>query len=118
MINLPRLAFRSLNSVVLPWVDRGLGNPLPIGVGPVVVETTGRKSGQPRRVPLLSLRVGNSVYVSTVRPDSQWVANLAATPTATVRLFGKDRPATSRVGRIGDLRVATLNLAAANGIWG
>lgn len=113
VINLPRLFFRSLNSLVLPLVEKGVGNPLPIGIGPVVVETTGRKSGLPRRVPLLSLRVADSVYVSTVRPDSQWLANLAATPTATVRLFGKERAAKSRLGKIGDLQFAALSVADA-----
>jgi hypothetical protein len=109
--NITRLAFRSLNAVVVPWVDRGLGNPWPIGAGPVVVETTGRTSGKPRRVPLLSVRFGDSVFVSTLRRDSNWVANLATTPEATVRLFGVDRPATSRVGRIGELQFAELALA-------
>lgn len=110
-----RTAFRSLNAAVIPVLDSGFGNPAPIGIGPVVVETTGRTSGKPRRVPLLSLRFGDHVFVATVRPGSQWAANLAASPAASVRLFGTDRPATAQVTRAmsSRLQIASLRLADA-----
>ena len=107
---LARLGFRALNQVVRPLVDRGIGNPAPIGLGPVVVVTTGRRSGLPRPVPLLSVRWGDALVVSTVRRDSQWLANLAAEPTASVRLFGRDRPVVAELGSTGPLRTARLSL--------
>ena len=101
--------FRGLNAAVEPVVNLGIGNPLPLGFGAVVVETTGRISGRPRRVPLLSARVGDNVVVSTVRGDSQWLRNLEAEPSAQVRLFGRDRAATAHIKR-GPLNLVTLSL--------
>ncbi len=79
----------------------------------MLVGTVGRKSGLPREVPLLSVRVGETVYVSTVRADSQWLANLEATPDARVWLNGKERRVTATVRRDDRLQVAELRLEAA-----
>lgn len=105
-----RTGFRTLNQLVAPFVELGVGNPPLLGVGPVMVQTKGRKSGLARRVPLLSARIGNTVIVSTVRPDSQWMANLQTTPTATVTLFGSERDADTEFTTVGPLRVAALRL--------
>lgn len=107
--NIVQHGFRLLNRVVTPTLDRGIGNPLPIGTGAVVLETTGRVSGTPRRVPLLATRFGDQLVVSTVRSDSQWLANLESDPTARVQLGGTFRPATAEVTR-GPLNVAVVRL--------
>ena len=105
-----RQAFRTLNRVVVPALDRGFGSPLPIGVGAVIVETTGRTSGLRRRVPLLSARLGDQVMVTTVRPDSQWFANLEADTSASVRVGGQTRDAQAHLRR-GPLNVAVLTMS-------
>ena len=104
---LTRSAFATLNKAVAPALASGLANPLPIGVGAVVLETTGAHTGLPRRVPLMAARLGNRVAVSTVRPNSHWFANLEAHPVARVQLHGRHRAATARLSR-GPLNVAVL----------
>lgn len=99
--------YRTLNRFVKPLVKAGLGSPLPVGLGAVVLESTGRKSGLPREVPLLGLRVGDRVVVSTVRGDSQWVKNLEADDDASVWYCGKKHATKASVNR-GPLNIVTL----------
>ena len=94
-----RTFFRTLNSLVEPAVKAGIGSSC-LGPGAVVVQTIGRKSGLPRRVPLLGVRLGDAVVASTVRPNSQWVMNLQANPEAQVWTAGRRRNATARVSKL------------------
>ena len=55
-----------------------------------LLETTGRKSGKPRRTPLGGSRVGDEFwFVSEFGEKSQYVKNLKANPNVRVRLRGR-----------------------------
>ncbi|WNG94267.1 nitroreductase/quinone reductase family protein [Mycobacterium sp. ITM-2016-00318] len=54
-----------------------------------LLETTGRKSGQPRQTPLDGSKVGNEFwFVSEFGEKSQYVKNIKANPNVRVRLRG------------------------------
>jgi deazaflavin-dependent oxidoreductase (nitroreductase family) len=109
-----RRGFSTLNAVVRPAVQAGIANPLPIGAGAVVLETTGRKSGLPRLVPVLSTRSGNTLTVSTVRSSSQWIRNAEADSNVAVYLGGQRRPAVATVhrGALNTIRLELVDRAA------
>lgn len=111
--DLPRRGFAALNSVVRPAVRAGAGNPLPIGAGPVVLETIGRRSGLPRQVPVLATRVGDTLNVSTVRSNSLWLRNIEADSDVSVWLGGQRRSAVASVTR-GPLNVVRIELDPAH----
>ncbi|MFF4352056.1 nitroreductase/quinone reductase family protein [Streptomyces sp. NPDC001530] len=76
--------------IVTPF-QRRIGNPilrrLPLQT---VLETTGRKSGLPRRTPVGGRRVGDSFWlVSEYGERSQYVRNIRANPQVRVRLRGR-----------------------------
>lgn len=55
-----------------------------------LLETTGRKSGQPRRTPVGGSRVGNQFwFVSEFGDKSQYIRNIKADPHVRVRLNGR-----------------------------
>jgi hypothetical protein len=109
--SIARQSFTALNAVLRPAVQAGVGNPLPIGAGAVVLETIGRVSGLTRQVPLLAARIGNTLTVSTVRSDSQWMRNAEADPNVAVWLGGQRREATATVQR-GALNTVRLELVS------
>jgi deazaflavin-dependent oxidoreductase (nitroreductase family) len=55
-----------------------------------LLETTGRKSGLPRRTPIGGRRTGNEFwFVSEFGEKSQYVRNIQAQPEVRVRINGK-----------------------------
>ncbi len=101
--------FQGLNRFVIPIVKAGLVSPLPVGIGLVVLEPIGRRSGLPRQVPLVSVRVGDTIMMSTVRNRSQWEENADASGSARAWVGGVVRPGTASVRR-GRLQVVVLDL--------
>jgi deazaflavin-dependent oxidoreductase (nitroreductase family) len=73
------------------FFQRRVANPLmrrlPIQT---LLETTGRKSGKPRRTPLDGSKVGNEFwFVSEFGEKSQYVKNIKANPNVRIRLRGQ-----------------------------
>ena len=89
--------FRALNGFLEPLVRAGIGSPVLWPMGPIVVETQGRKSGGQFNVPLLAMVVGDLVVVSTLRRRSNWIRNLAAAPRVRYWLGGARREASAAV---------------------
>src|SRR5204863_2790718 len=59
-------------------------------VGPALLETTGRKSGEPRRIPLGAKRDGDAFWVvSEHGRQSDYVRNIEADPNVRVRFHGR-----------------------------
>jgi deazaflavin-dependent oxidoreductase (nitroreductase family) len=66
------------------------------------ITTTGRRSGQPRRIEIVFYRVGEDFYLSGVPAPTtrDWLANLAANPQFTFHLkhgVVADLPATATI---------------------
>lgn len=87
--SLPQTVFSRLNPIVEPLARSAWSGPHIVGPGLILLETTGRRSGETRRRPLLSWRFGSMVLAGTVRPKSDWVANLRAEPESRVWLDGQ-----------------------------
>jgi deazaflavin-dependent oxidoreductase (nitroreductase family) len=84
---------RLLNPVVRTAARTGL--PLP---GVVILETTGRKSGEPRRVPVGKALDGDTLWVIAEHGRrASYVRNIEAQPRVRVRLGRDWRTATARV---------------------
>jgi deazaflavin-dependent oxidoreductase (nitroreductase family) len=66
------------------------------------ITTTGRKTGEPRRIEIVFHNIDGRIYVSGTpsKRRRSWIANLDANPRLTFHLKGKvraDLPATARI---------------------
>lgn len=83
--------FSALNRLVEPGVRAGFGSLWVLPVGLIVLETTGRKTGLPQRVPLLAAMIAGHLVVSTVRvQQSQWLRNALEDPEVRYWLRGQE----------------------------
>jgi len=99
--SLPRLLFRLpllLERAGIRWTERLFARLM--GVQWIVLETIGRRSGRPHEVMLDVVgydRARNTYYVQPAYGDrSDWVRNVRAQPTVSVRIGGRRIPARVR----------------------
>jgi deazaflavin-dependent oxidoreductase (nitroreductase family) len=83
---------RLLNPFVKAAARAGL--PLP---GLVILETTGRKSGEPRRTPVGKALEGDTLWVVAEHRRGSYVRNIEANPRVRVRLGRAWRTGTAHV---------------------
>lgn len=83
----------------------------------VLLETTGRRSGEPRTTPLARGPVdGNVVWLASVHGrHSQWVRNLMETPKVRIKLSGRWRTATATVREYDESIARRFNVYARSG---
>ena len=83
------------------WLDRRIVNPVIAGLtrlglsvwGSRILEVPGRKSGEPRRVPVNVLTLDGARYLVAPRGHTQWVRNLRAAGGVGQLLLGGRREA-------------------------
>jgi deazaflavin-dependent oxidoreductase (nitroreductase family) len=90
---------RLLNPFVKAAARAGL--PLP---GLVILETTGRKTGQPRRTPVGKALEGDTLWVLAEHRWGGYVRNIEANPRVRVRIGRTWRDGTARVLLDDDVR--------------
>jgi deazaflavin-dependent oxidoreductase (nitroreductase family) len=70
-----------------PWFTARVFNKIAMATGIAGTETltlTARASGQPQKIPVISVDVDGTRYLVSTRGESQWVKNLRANPTVTL----------------------------------
>ncbi|QNS07907.1 nitroreductase/quinone reductase family protein [Streptomyces xanthii] len=101
---------------IVTTFQRRVANPLSLKLpGQVLVETTGRTSGLPRRTPVGGRRIGDSFwFVSEFGPKSQYVRNIQADPKVRVRIRGRWYEGTARLLPDDDARARLRTLPRMN----
>lgn len=77
-------------------------------LGSRVLETTGRRSGLPRRTPVNLLRHEGAEYIVSPRGETEWVRNVRAADGSLTLILGKQRTAYKAADVTGDAQVAVL----------
>lgn len=101
---------------VLRAYQKHIGNPMYRGTagfipGWALIETTGRRTGQKRRVPIGGRLTGNTFWiVANDRPRSGYVHNIQANPAVRLRVRGRWRSGTAHLCPDDDPRRRLLRL--------
>lgn len=101
---------------IVTFVQRRFANPLMRAV-PIqtLLETTGRKSGQPRRTPVGGRLDGDRFWlVSEFGDRSQYVRNIAANPRVRIRVRGRWHSGTATLLRDDDAKARLAALPRMN----
>ena len=84
---------RLVNPIVRPLLDRGIGNR-----SWAILETTGRKSGEPRRTPVGNGLRGDQFWIVTEHGwAAHYVKNIEADPRVRVKVRGGWRSGTAHI---------------------
>lgn len=81
-----------------PWFTARVFNRLAMrfGIsGSQTLTTTGRRTGAPQQVPVITVDVDGVVYLVSTRGESQWVRNVRAEPAVTLTTHGAARAYTA-----------------------
>ena len=82
--------------------------------GVIDITTTGRTSGQPRRIEIVFFHVDGRIWITGTPGTRAWLANLKADPAMTLHLkrgLTADLPATARIVTDEDERRAVATAA-------
>ena len=100
------LSAKVFNRLVLAATRAGLPTP-----GVVVLETIGRRSGEPRRVPVSRLLEGDTLWIVTEHGrKAAYVRNIEANPRVRVRAGRRWRTGTAQLGSGVDWRALQRRL--------
>ena len=105
------------SAAVTHFLQKRVANPV-MRLVPIqtLLETTGRKSGQPRRTPLGGKLVdGQFWFVSEFGEQSQYIRNIQADPRVRVRLRGRWHTGTAHLLPDDDPRARLRELPSLNG---
>lgn len=93
--------FPAIHRTLYRWSNGRLGGAAPMGGELLLLTTIGRKTGQPRTMPLLYVEHGGELMVvgsnSGLDTHPGWYWNLQANPSATVQIGADTRTVIARV---------------------
>jgi deazaflavin-dependent oxidoreductase (nitroreductase family) len=106
---------QTLKRRVVRGVQRRIVNPIGRRTPVTMIETTGRKSGQPKRTAVGGSVVDNQFWmVSEHGEHSHYVANIKANPKVRVRIRGRWRNGTAHLLHDDDPKARLAKLPALN----